>query len=121
MDVALWIGTAVLAVVFGASAAVKGTQSRERAVSLGMTGVVNVSVSTMRFVAFMEVLGVIGLFVPYLTGVAPLLTPLAALGLGLVMIPAARIHLGLDEPATAFGNIALLALALFVAWGRWPT
>jgi hypothetical protein len=36
------------------------------------------------------------------------------------MVLAARIHLGLGEPATAAGNMVLLAMCLFVAWGRWP-
>jgi hypothetical protein len=54
------------------------------------------------------------------TGVLPILTPLAAVGLGVIMVLAARIHLGLGEPATAAGNMVLLAMCLFVAWGRWP-
>ena len=50
----------------------------------------------------------------------PILTPLAAIGLAMIMVLAARIHLGLGEPATAAGNMVLLAMCLFVAWGRWP-
>jgi hypothetical protein len=34
-----------------------------------------------------------------------------------IMVLAARIHLGLGEPATAVGNLVLLAICLFVAWG----
>lgn len=120
MNLALWIVTAILIVVFASSAAVKGTQSRDRAVELGMTGVVDVSYGAMRVAAFAEALGILGLVLPYVTEVLPILTPLAALGLGLIMILAARIHLGLKEPWTAFGNIVLLAMCLFVAWGRWP-
>lgn len=120
MNVALWIVTAILIAVFASSAIVKGTQSRERAVEMGMTGVVDVSHGVMRLAAISEAVGILGLVVPYATGVMPILTPLAALGLGLIMILAARIHLGLKEPWTATGNLALLAMCLFVAWGRWP-
>jgi hypothetical protein len=120
MNIALWIAQILLVLVFGYSALIKGTQSTERAVELGMTGVVNVRLPVMRFTAYCEVLGVIGLIVPYATGVLPILTPLAAIGFGVIMVLAARIHLGLGEPATAVGNLVLLAMCLFVAWGRWP-
>jgi hypothetical protein len=120
VSIALWIVTAVLVVVFAYSALIKGTQSTARAVELGMTGVVHVPLHVMRFAAVCEVLGIIGLVLPYVVGVLPVLTPLAALGLALVMVLAARIHRGLGEPATAAGNLVLLALCLFVAWGRWP-
>jgi DoxX-like family len=120
MNIALWITQMLLVLVFGYSALIKGTQSTERAVELGMTGVVNVRLPVMRFIAYCELFGVIGLIVPYVTGVLPILTPLAALGLGVIMVLAARIHLGLGEPGTAAGNMVLLAMCLFVAWGRWP-
>jgi hypothetical protein len=120
MNIALWITQMLLVLVFGYSALIKGTQSTERAVELGMTGVVNVRLPVMRFIAYCELFGMIGLIVPYVTGVLPILTPLAALGLGMIMVLAARIHLGLGEPGTAVGNMVLLAMCLFVAWGRWP-
>lgn len=120
MNIALWSAQALLMVIFSLSAAVKGTQSIQRAVELGMTGVVNVPLPVMRFIAFCELLGVIGLVLPYATGVLPILTPLAALGLGLIMILAAPIHLRLGEPGTAAGNLLLLAVCIVVAWGRWP-
>jgi hypothetical protein len=121
LNIALWIAQVLLAAVFLASASVKGTQSIERTVELGMTGVVDVSLPTMRMIAVLELLGVVGLFIPYLSGVAAVLTPLAALGLGAIMVLAARVHVRLGEPVTAAGNLVLLALCLFVAWGRWPT
>jgi hypothetical protein len=65
MNIALWITQVLLVLVFGYSALIKGTQSTERAVELGMTGVVNVRLPVMRFTAYCEVLGVVGLIVPY--------------------------------------------------------
>jgi hypothetical protein len=120
VNIALWIAQILLIVVFGYSAAVKGTQSKERTLELGMSGVVNVPLPAIRFTALTEVLGIVGLVLPYVTGIAPILTPIAALGLGTIMILAARIHLGLHEPKTAAGNLVLLGLCLFVAAGRWP-
>jgi len=75
MNIALWITQMLLVLVFSYSALIKGTQSTERAVELGMTGVVNVRLPVMRFIAYCELFGVIGLIVPYVTGVLPILTP----------------------------------------------
>jgi hypothetical protein len=111
---------ALLVAVFGFSAAVKGTQPKQRVLQLGMTGVVNIPVPLMRFTALCEVFGVIGLVLPYATGIAPILTPAAAIGLGMIMIAAAVIHLRLHEPWTAGGNVILLALCVLIAIGRWP-
>lgn len=120
MNITLWAAQILLVLIFGFSAAVKGTQSTQRAVEMGMTGVVSVPLRVMRFTAFCEVLGIIGLIAPYATDVWPILTPLAAIGLGLIMVPAARIHVGLGEPGTAIGNMVILATCVFVAVGRWP-
>ena len=119
-NVGLWVAQGLLVAVFGLSAAVKGTQSKQRVLQLGMSGVVNIPVPMMRFIAVCEVFGVIGLVLPYATGIAPILTPAAAIGLGIIMIAAAVIHLRLHEPWTAGGNAILLALCVFVAIGRWP-
>jgi hypothetical protein len=116
----LWVAQGLLVAVFGFSAAVKGTQPKQRVLRLGMSGVVNIPVPLMRFTALCEVFGVIGLVLPYATGIAPVLTPAAAIGLGMIMIVAAVIHLRLHEPLTAGGNVILLALCLLVAIGRWP-
>ncbi len=120
MNLALWVATVLLVAVFGFSAAVKGTQTTARAVELGMTGVRDIPLGVMRFTAVCEVLGIVGVIVPYLTGIVPALTPAAAIGLGLIMVLAAGIHLRLNEPRTAMGNLAILALCVFVAAGRWP-
>jgi hypothetical protein len=67
-NVGLWIAQGLLVAVFGFSAAVKGTQPKQRVLQLGMSGVVNIPVPLMRFTALCEVFGVIGLVLPYATG-----------------------------------------------------
>jgi hypothetical protein len=119
-NVGLWVVQGLLVAVFGFSAAVKGTQPKQRVLQFGMTGVVNIPVPLMRFTALCEVFGVIGLVLPYATDIAPILTPAAAIGLGMIMIAAAVIHLRLHEPWTAGGNVILLALCVLIAIGRWP-
>jgi hypothetical protein len=118
MDIVLWIASVAIAVVFLFSAATKGTWSKERLLAAGQTGVGPVPLPLIRTVALCELLGVLGLFLPWWTGIAPVLTPTAAIGLGVVMVGAAAIHLSLREPRTALGNLAILALCGFVAAGR---
>lgn len=120
MNGALWGAQLLLGLVFSVSAVVKGTQTKQRTIELGMTGVVDVPMPVMRFTAVCEALGVIGLFAPSITDMLLIMTPLAALGLGVIMVCAAGLHLRLGEAKTAFGNVVLLGLCLFVAYGRWP-
>jgi hypothetical protein len=63
--------------------------------------------------------GGLGLFLPSLTRIAPRLTPLAALGLVLIMADAIVRHLGRGDSASIVMNLTLAILAAFVAYGRW--
>lgn len=118
MNVALWVAQFLLAGVFLWSAYCKGTWSRARLVASGQTGVQGLPLPLIRFVASAELLGVVGLLVPWSTGIAPVLTPIAAAGLGVIMVLAGIIHARLHEPRNVVGNCVLLALCLFVALGR---
>jgi hypothetical protein len=69
-------------------------------------------------VAVCELLAVAGLFAPWLTDTARILTPLAAVGLVIVMIGAATSHSSLREPRSTLANTIFLALAAFVAASR---
>ena len=76
------------------------------------------SPNTLKAIGLAEVLGAVGLILPALTGILPWLTPLAAIGLVLVMIGAAFTHFRRGESSNIIGNLVLLALAAFVAYGR---
>jgi DoxX-like family len=65
-----------------------------------------------------EILGAVGLILPALLDIAPVLVPLAALGLGLIMIGAAIVEFRRQEFKHVLLNLAYLALLAFVAWGR---
>mgnify|MGYP001817987070 CR=1 FL=1 len=62
--------------------------------------------------------GAIGLVLPMLTGILPILTSLAVVGLALVMVGAiiSHFHRG-GENQTIVMNVILMALAIFVAFG----
>jgi DoxX-like protein len=117
-DVLVWVVQGAVAAVFLFSAVTKGTWSKERLLAAGQTGVAPVPLPLLRGIAGAELLGVLGLILPWWTGIAPVLTPLAACGLGLIMVGAAGVHLRLGEPRTALGNVTILAGCVVVAAAR---
>ena len=69
----------------------------------------------VKAIGVVEVLGALGLVLPALTGVAPVLTPIAAAGLAITMLLAAAVHLRRGEKSNVAVNLVLFALAAFVA------
>lgn len=118
MNIILWICQGILAAAFLFSGIVKGTQSKERIIEIGQTGVVFLPLPLIRFTAIAELAGVVGLILPWMTDIAPVLTPIAAAALGLIMPLAAVTHTKLREPRNVAANMVILALCVFVAWGR---
>ncbi|GAA3088236.1 hypothetical protein JOF29_008084 [Kribbella aluminosa] len=121
MNTIVWIFTGVLGVVFTISGVLKATMSRARLIATGQTGIAPFPMPLVRAVAVCELLAVAGLFAPWLTGTARILTPLAAVGLCVVMVGAATSHSSLREPRSTAANTVLLALAAFVAAARFAT
>ncbi|CAJ1493866.1 DoxX family protein [[Mycobacterium] kokjensenii] len=117
MNTALWTAQVVLAAIFAASGTAKLTMSRERLLATGQTGIAMFPMPVVRFTAAMELLAALGLIAPGLTGIGPVLTPLAAAGLCVVMVGAAWAHSKLHEPASVAVNAVLFATAAFVALG----
>ena len=111
MNLALWIIAIVLAVGFTASGLMKIFRSKEQLVSSGMGWAQDFSPSTIRLIGIAELLGAIGL-------ILPVLVPLAAVGLVLVMVGAAAVHARRKEWPFIAVNVVLMVLAVFVAWGR---
>jgi uncharacterized membrane protein YphA (DoxX/SURF4 family) len=118
MNVALWIVQGVLAAFFGAGGVVKATRDRKRLFDDGMTWVEDFSAGGVKAIAVLEILAAIGLILPAVTGIAPVLTPMAAVGLGLLMAGAAVVHFRRGEIPYIGVTLALMAVALLVAWGR---
>jgi len=118
MNVALWICQILLAVAFLTSGTMKATQSKQRMLATGQTGVRDYALGFIRFIAFCELLGAVGLILPIALNVLPILTPIAAVGHGIIMLGAARAHTRLHEARNVAINLGLLALSVFVAFGR---
>jgi uncharacterized membrane protein YphA (DoxX/SURF4 family) len=118
MNVALWIIAAMLAVAFLASGAMKLALPKEKLAAFGMGWVEDFSAGTVKAIGTLEVLAAVGLTLPAALGIAPVLVPLAAVGLVVLMVGAIITHLRRHEAQPIVVNLALIALAVLVAWGR---
>lgn len=121
MNIALWIVQGLLALVFLMAGGMKMMQPKDQILEkMGdtMGWMEDFSQNTIRGIGLLEVLGAIGLILPPLTGILPILAPLAAVGLVLTMIGAALTHLRRGETQAVMPNAILLLLAAFVAVGR---
>ena len=118
MNALTWVLQVVLALTFTGAALLKLTRSREQLASSGLPWVEDFSDRTVRLIGAVEVLAALGLILPAWTGIAPVLTPVAATGLAVVMVLAAAVHARRREYQGVVVNIALLAMAVVVAWSR---
>ena len=72
----------------------------------------------VRFIGAAEVLGAVGFILPSMLRIQPKLTPIAAVGLAVVMIFAIAFHISRGETAVIGMNFVIVAIAAFIAWGR---
>ncbi|GAA4926374.1 DoxX family protein [Streptomonospora halophila] len=119
MDFALWIVAGLLALAFGAGGAGKIVVPKEKITAI-KTGrwAEDWSPRAIKAIGALELLAAAGLILPAALGVMPVLVPLAAVGLVLVMLGAIVVHARRGENGQILVNLAYLALAAFVAWGR---
>jgi hypothetical protein len=81
--------------------------------------VTDIPEALVRGIGLAELAGAIGVLLPALTRICPVLTPLAALGLAVILALAIPFHILRGEGDTVGLHIVMGALAAIVAWGRW--
>ena len=84
-----------------------------------MTGQMNLPGPFLRFIGVAEVLGAIGLILPGRIRIMPWLTPIAAVGLAIIMVGATVVSVMSGPVVMALIPAVTGLLAAFVAWGRW--
>lgn len=117
MNTALWIVQGLLAFAFLAAGLMKATRPLPE-LAAKMSWVPGTPPGLVRFIGWSEVAGAVGVVVPAATGIVPVLTPVAAAALVVVMLLAARTHARHKEYGMIGANAVLAGLAGFVAWGR---
>jgi hypothetical protein len=118
VSIALWIVQGLLALVFAGSGVVKATRDRKRLFDDGIAWVEDFPAWAVKAIGVLELLAAVGLILPAVTGIAPVLTPLAAAGIALLMAGAGVVHFRRGEFAFIGVVAVLLGAAVFVAWGR---
>ncbi|GAA4837660.1 hypothetical protein GCM10023310_14070 [Paenibacillus vulneris] len=116
MNVGLWIVQGILALGFIYSGWLKAFQYE--AAKTSWTWVSDVPKNLVFFIGLVELLGVIGLILPQALKIVPVLTPIAAAGLAVIVLLGAVFHIMRGEYGEIVVNFIFLALALFVAIGR---
>jgi uncharacterized membrane protein YphA (DoxX/SURF4 family) len=118
VNVVLWIIAGVLAAAFLAAGLMKLGQPKKKLADSGMGWVEDFGPGTVRTIGALEVLAAIGLILPAALDIAPVLVPVSALALVVLMLGAAITHTRRREPQLIVINAVLLVLAAVVAWGR---
>lgn len=118
MNIAIWIIQGILAAMFGMAGVMKSTQPIDK-LAPKLPWVNDYSPEMVRVIGVSELLGAIGLIVPWATGIQPILTPMAAAGLAVIMVFAAIYHFSKGEYKEIVFNIVLGGLAGAVAYFRY--
>jgi uncharacterized membrane protein YphA (DoxX/SURF4 family) len=122
VNIALWIAQGMLAALYFTAGGMKAFQTARFRENPQMDWANKRSDNYLRFIGVAELLGALGLVLPTLTGIFPVLTPLAAIGLTLIQILAIfMVHLPRREFSSLAMNLVLIAMQIFIIIGRLVT
>lgn len=124
MNTFLWIIAGLLGAVFLFSGGLKVILSKDKIRATGRIRQMDAaawtedfSAGSIKAIGVLEVLAAIGLILPPVLGIAPVLAPLAALGLVLLMIGATITHIRRKEARAVIATLAYLTLAAVLVGG----
>ncbi len=114
MLIAVWIVSGLLALAYLVAGGSKVFTGYDR-IQDRITWTSHAKPWQVKTVGVLEILGAIGLIVPPLTGILPILAPIAASALALLQVLAIVFHFRASEGNKIGANVVLLLLAVFVA------
>jgi len=117
LGTSLWIAQGILFLVFTTTGFLKVSRPIPALVPM-MSWVAETPTGLVRLIGVSELAGAAGVLLPSLTRIAPWLTPVAAVGLAIVMLLAIPVHVKHHEVSRLGVPILIGLLAAFVAWGR---
>ncbi len=117
LNITLWIVQVLLAAMFLIAGIMKSSMPMEQ-LYVSMAWTKDVPMGLVRFIGISELLGAIGLLLPSILRIKPVLTPVAASALIVVLVLAIFFHISRGEANIIGMHIVLILVALFVAWGR---
>ncbi len=117
MNAAIWVLQCLLSAFFIIPGVGKVSGSKQKHIADGHLKP-GASIVPIRVLGVLELLGCVGIIVPWLTGIAVVLTPVAAICFSIVMLAGIAIHLQKKEYKMLPLLVVVLALALIVAYFR---
>jgi hypothetical protein len=119
MNVALWIAVGLLAAVALAGGTSKTFVPREKLAAVHGGGwTADVAPASIKTLGILEYLAAVGLILPALLDIAPVMVPVTAVCWVLLMVGAMITHGRRGEYPFVGLNLIYLGLAAFIAWGR---
>jgi len=116
MNILAWVLSGLLAALYLTAGTMKLTQPKDKLLASGnMNWVEEFDGGQLKAIGAVELLGAVGLVLPWALDIAPVLTPIAAVGLAVIQAGAVRTHLRRGEKQLLPLNAVLLALAVVVA------
>jgi hypothetical protein len=116
IHISLWIAQILLAVLFLTGAVLKFQPIEKIAAMMPWAG--QVPVTVVRLLGIIDLLGAMGLLLPALLHIKPILTPWTAVCALVLMLCAIVFHVSRGEAAVIPTNIIGALIAIFIAWGR---
>jgi uncharacterized membrane protein YphA (DoxX/SURF4 family) len=117
-NIIAWTLQILLGAMFLMTGVMKSIQPLDQ-LATSLPWVKDASVAFVRFIGVAELLAGLGLILPSVLKYKTFLTPLAALGVVLIMIGATVFHISRGETGVIGMNIIIAALAIYVAWARY--
>jgi hypothetical protein len=119
MDLTLWIAAGLLATVAMAGGISKTFVPKARlAAAHGGEWTAGAGVGFVKTLGVLELLAAVGLILPAVVDIAPVMVPVTAVCWVVLMIGAMITHGRLGQVELVMLNLVYLALAAFIAWGR---
>ncbi|HUF25391.1 MAG TPA: DoxX family protein [Gemmatimonadaceae bacterium] len=115
--IVLWVAQALLAVAFGSAGLLKLSMPMPQLIEM-LVWPSALPPELVRTIGAVELIGAAGLIIPAATRIVPWLTPIAALGLSVIMALAIVFHIAREEWAALPINLIFIAMAGFIVWGR---
>ena len=119
MNLALWAITGLLALVALTGGITKVFVSKEKlAAAPGGSWTKDAGVGFVKTLGVLELLAAVGLILPAVVDIAPVVVPVTAVCWIFLMVGAMVTHGRRGEAKFVVLNVVYLALAAFIAWGR---
>jgi hypothetical protein len=119
MNVTLWIAAGLLAAVAMTGGITKTLVSKEKLAGIkGAEWTRHAGAGFIKTIGVVELLAAVGLILPAVVDIAPFMVPVTAVCWILLMVGAVTVHLRLRQFSLVMVNLSYVALAAFIAWGR---